>query len=576
MAFAPPFLPNGGLNSDTPTTATQPLHADIFRPPTSPSASSCNLTKSAGSLFSDGSMSTARNAGTAKRKRTSLRDSILPQWQLNAEGTYDSREEKGGEFRYTLAGQISTTPAEPLGGAENGQLDDSVYSDVDYRRALGPRTTRATDSPHDQAAPSETAGAPNAGNWGLLSLQLIGNVVGKVWEFCKKGAFRGFQAGGGPKYNANGTTVTETTGEPCAPEADASAVPVGESSMEEDAPSYAPEPAQPAVSPAYHDLATPESTPLPAPKRRQVSASNDELKNWVVVDEPSRQSPKQFAAEVRAAALRPSGLVRPRTGYYAHTSVSSHRRITSRFTGGLGTPASRSLLRISHAGSPTLTPREPASFASTRSSPVSLQTPSRIPVPIQQSAARQSPNPNPFVMPGTTTIESTFASALKSAASRPGSRPTSRHGARSSLGASTGLSPGLRQGSPAKLGGGHRRKHSSSTVLATPAATPATSATSRSRRQSMLPRRLSDLEAVSAPRLDAEALQLAQEKLAAERDADARVDAFNAKLLSMIRQGREALGTKVEVEMDSELDMELDLEMNEGGGIGGGGWEDDD
>jgi hypothetical protein len=62
----------------------------------------------------------------------------------------------------------------------------------------------------------------------------------------------------------------------------------------------------------------------------------------------------------------------------------------------------------------------------------------------------------------------------------------------------------------------------------------------------------------ASPRLDAEAKQLAQKKLAVERDTDLRVDAFNARLLSMIRQGKEALGTRVEV-MDDV----------------GGAWEDD-
>ncbi|KAL2153610.1 hypothetical protein VTH82DRAFT_4765 [Thermothelomyces myriococcoides] len=592
MSFASRFQPNEGFSSDTRTAPAQPLHADIFRPPTSPSASSCNLTKSTGSLFSDVSMSTARHAGTAKRKRTSIRESTPLDWHLNMAGAFDSREEKSGEFRYTLAGQISTTPAEALGGAESGQLDDSVYSDTDYRRALGPRTAISTDSPAEQVVPGGAAGVPNSGSWSLFSLQLIGNVVGRVWEFCKKGAFKGFQAGGGQKYNANGTTVTETTGEPSVPEPDAPpAEPVGESLAgespigerpegEDYVPSYTPETAQPAVTPTYQDLNTPESTPLPAAKRRQVSANNDELKNWVLVDEPSKQPPKHFAAEVRAAASRPSGLVRPRTGYYAQTSVSSHRRISapsSRFTGLSGTLASRPSFRISHAGSPALTPREPASFAPTRSSPVSFPTPSRIPVPVQQRSPQQSHNPNPFIIPGTTTIESTFSSTLKNTPTRSSSRPSSRHTGRSSLGASGGPGLGFRQSSPTKLGS-HRRKHSSSTASATPV-TPAV-ATTRSRRQSMVPRRPLDIEAISGtPRLDAEALQLAQEKLAAELDADAKVDAFNAKLLSMIRQGREALGTKVEVEMDSELDMELDLEMNDGlgtGSISGAGWEDDD
>ncbi|KAL2193639.1 hypothetical protein P885DRAFT_72028 [Corynascus similis CBS 632.67] len=502
MSFATQFQPNGVFNSDPSTAAPQPLHADVFRPPTSPSASSYNLTKSTGSLFSDISMSTAQHTGTAKRKRTSMRESTPLDWHMNMEEAYEGREEeRSREFRYTLAGQISTIPAEPPKGAENGQLEDSVYSDVDYRRALGPKTIPATQSPSEQASPSVAANAPGLGTWSLFSLQTIGDMVGKVWEFCKKGAFRGFQAGGGQKYSENGATVTETMGDPWVPERDATFHPVDESPMEQYAPSYSPQGAQSPLSPAYHDLSTLESTPLPAAKRRQVSANNDELRNWVVVDEPRNQPPRQFAAEVRAAAARPSGLARPRTGYYSQTSVSSHRRITTpsaRFTGGPAfsvQSASRPSLRISHAGSPNLTPREAASFASPRSSPISSMTPSRIPL------------------------------------------------------------------------GSHRRKHSSASVSSISAAA-TTTATSHSRRQSIVPKRPSDIEAIS-PRLDAEARQLAQRKLAAERDTDARVDAFNAQLLSMIRQGREALGTKVEVEMEMDDGIEIGLG-------GGGGWEDDD
>jgi len=43
-----------------------------------------------------------------------------------------------------------------------------------------------------------------------------------------------------------------------------------------------------------------------------------------------------------------------------------------------------------------------------------------------------------------------------------------------------------------------------------------------------------------------------------ERDADVRIAAFNKRLQDMIRQGKEALGTTIEVDG------------------GDGGWEDDD
>lgn len=71
-----------------------------------------------------------------------------------------------------------------------------------------------------------------------------------------------------------------------------------------------------------------------------------------------------------------------------------------------------------------------------------------------------------------------------------------------------------------------------------------------------------------SPRLDAEARQLAQRKIASEREATARVDAFNGRLLDMIRQGREALGSTVEVEMVGDGDGEGDVGED-------GGWVSD-
>ncbi|GAB1319464.1 hypothetical protein MFIFM68171_09674 [Madurella fahalii] len=570
MSFATQFHAPGAFPFDTSRTG-QALHANIFRPPESPSASSYNLAKSTGSLYSDISMSTAATTVTTKRKRANTRESTPLDWNMNMDGASDARdEEKSREFRYTLAGQISTTPACAAAGAENGVLEDSAYSDVDYRRALGPKTVSEVESPVAESSEREKPSAPPSRGWSLFTLQTIGDMMGRVWDFCKNGAFRGFHAGGGTGYTVSGSTVTETTGGPWNTEQETPPQPAEDLPMNQDLPEYVPQQPTPSpYSPVYHDFSTPESTPRPAAKRRQVSANNDEFKNWVMVDEPSNQKPRRFGAEVKAAAARSSGLVRPRSGYYAQTAASTHRRITapsSRFTGGTPTfsrAASRPSLRISHAGSPNLTHREPASFASPRSSPVSRTTPSRIPVPIQSPAG---PSQNPFAVPSTTTSSATSSatsmttttttttttSSFKSAASRP----SSRHSARLSLGSSTSnlaaTGAGARPISPIKLGGNsHRRNQSGASTAA--------------RRQSLL----TEAGSAASPRLDAEARQLAQRKLAAERDADARVDAFNAKLLSMIRQGREALGTKVEVEMEEEGG-------DVGGGFGGAGWEDDD
>ena len=633
MSFPPQFHPPGGFNLDTSTSPGQPLHAGIFRPPPSPTASSYNLAKSTGSLLSDISMSTAPHTGTAKRKRARTRESTPLDWHMNMEGAFDGREdERSRESRYTLAGEISNIPAGPAVGAVGGVLDDSVYSDVDYRRALGPKTIPGAQSPSTQIPFDRTSNAPSAATWSLFSFQTIGDMVGKVWEFCTKGAFRGFQAGGGQGYNVNGATVTETTGQPWGPEPDTPIQPPEDTPMTQATPSYFPQPAQTPSSPVYHELSspayleftTPDSTPQPAAKRRQVSANNDELRNWVVVDEPNNQPPKRFAAEVKAAAARTSGLARPRPSYSFQTSVNAQRRTAApsqRFTGGtptLSRIATRPSLRISQTGSPNLAAREPASFASPRSSPLNGSTPSRIPVAVPtQSPAQQSHNHNPFAVP--TAPFSTSTS--RTTASRPASRPASRHTTRQSLGSSSTnifatTNHNLRPVSPSKLGGtGHRRNRSS--ISASPHPT-ATAPKPAARRQSILSRQqpqhqqqsqLSQQshqqqshqhpQTTTSPRLDAEARHLAQRKLAAERDADAKVDAFNARLLSMIRQGREALGTRVEVEMegddddDGDVGMGMGVGMDEvgmgfgggggvrgggggGGGVTGGGWEDDD
>lgn len=43
-------------------------------------------------------------------------------------------------------------------------------------------------------------------------LGMLGEVVGKVWEFCIKGVFRGFQVGGGIVYMVNGMMIFEIIG----------------------------------------------------------------------------------------------------------------------------------------------------------------------------------------------------------------------------------------------------------------------------------------------------------------------------------------------------------------------------
>jgi hypothetical protein len=59
----------------------------------------------------------------------------------------------------------------------------------------------------------------------------------------------------------------------------------------------------------------------------------------------------------------------------------------------------------------------------------------------------------------------------------------------------------------------------------------------------------------ASPRLDAEAKHLAARRKMEERDTDVRINAFNKQLQDMIRQGREALGTTIEVEGNWEDEL---------------------
>ncbi len=527
MSFAPEFHVPGAYRFDTVSRSGTALSAGIFRPPESPSASSYNLAKSTGSLYSDISMSTAPATGTTKRKRVSTRESTPVEWNMNMDGANDGRQEekrRSEHFRYTLAGQINATPGGLPNGAENGILEDSVYSDVDYRRALGPkRVCDEAESPSVQlgSAQPEKPSAPSPAAWSLVALHTIGDVVGKVWEFCKSGAFRGFHAGGGKGYDIKQPDTPESR-KPWCNEHDIPTLPTEESPpFDNQLPGNFPQSDYMPYSPEYHEMTTPDSTPRPAAKRRQVSG-HDELKNWVFVNEPQNQKPRSFGAALSKANARPSAARTRQPGYHAPTAASSGRRInvpTSRLGGAPSSiPRGRTSLRISHAGSPTpnLAAREPASFAPPRS-PVSRSTPSRIPVPSQSVGS-------PFAFPGPS------AASL----SRPGSRQSR-------------VSSPIPSSSPTK---GHRRNQSG-----------ASAATMARRKTGDID--VNDIQA--SPRLDAEAKQLAQRKLAAERDTDMRVDAFNARLMMMIRQGKEALGTKVEVLDDGDID-----------GYGGTGWVDDD
>lgn len=623
MAFGNQFHMPGSYHLEGPGASTT-LNANMFRPPVSPSTSTYNLTKSTGSLLSDTSMATNGTNPAPKlgRKRTHDESNARGLSKLNREISYDTPmdgDSTRGEHRYTLAGQIETPGAQVT--PQDGGLEDSRYSDVDYRRALG--STRAQD---DDNTPNmmglvvhpETGEplTPRTAGWTSFAFQAIGGVVGKVWEFCRggAGAFRGFQAGGGKAYEFNGQSVSTLQADlnppavPTPQETPNSAYPSSAETgfytpndyfsdpqkrdrEQQQQPAYVYEEnpfakmmevQQQEVRPAAQmenpfarmevqqdDIKpaaqmknpfvrreekepSPETTPeRPAAKRRQTGfrQEDDELRrNWVVVEEEEQPSPapsnaptrpsldakRPSASRIPAATNRFSTPSRPQQSRFG-AAAASNRRISApspRFTGSaersnIPTRASSRLSVASpsasyaggYAGSPTLSAKEPASFASPRSpSQASVSsnpfTPngSRIPQP------RSVLGPNPFANTRT-------SSPIQPPRISP-SRPSSRQ---------SGIPSPLHQNLTSKIAtpNGHRKSFSSG------------SATSARGRHSI---GYEDLQ--TSPRLDDEGRQLATKRYVVQKKNDSRLDRLNAELQGLIRQGQQALGTTYDVEMD--------------------------
>lgn len=274
--------------------------------------------------------------------------------------------------RYTLKGGLDT----PTLAAEQ-RMNESQYSDIHYRRELsgtesgllgeengGYQSFLPLDLDRETNGRSRrTSGRSFTNNnegWSKAALGVVGGVVGKVWEFCKTSAFRGFHAGGGKGYTVNGNRgeshfsyeinektweteqITTTWGD------DRESTPLPGQFPEED------------FIPNWMSNPTPDATPPRAGKRRQIATNTDELaRNWVVVPPPNARPSTPSNPQIRGPAR-----------YSMQTASSTSRRsVVGRPTSRASTVAPRrpALQRVSHAGSPALQSSNGASFASPRS-----------------------------------------------------------------------------------------------------------------------------------------------------------------------------------------------------------------
>ncbi|KAI1089569.1 hypothetical protein F5B19DRAFT_485140 [Rostrohypoxylon terebratum] len=455
MSFGPQVVMPGAFHFEAPNgTPMSGVHPGMFQPPISSSpSSSVYLGKSTGTLYSD-TMTPGQNT---KRKRRGYGEYSS---MNEARSDYDGAHEKNdtnryvgeGGRRYILAGHM-----ESPNGVAPTDINDTMEDSRPHAEIESPTnyTTLA------QASPSQPQ-QPNG--WGSFALNKIGGVVGKVFDFCTVGVFRGFYAGGGKGFDMQTSPEKPSTlsGQVWCNEHDLPTLPT----------------LDPTGTPGRE---TPESTPPPAAKRRHINegAAGDEGlgRNWVMVqDQPEDARPQSRASRA------PTNF-----NHQQQALPSVIRRRIGRPVGRLSTPSfgRRASCRISHAGSVSLTNWEPASFASPRAqSPAPAFTPSRIPVPSRPQT--------PCAM------------------------------------------------SPARLS----QKPS---LIPTPSTQPSPPASRMRRRDSA--QEFGD----NSPRLDAEAKNLAARRLQEEMETDWKMNDLNAKLRDMIRQGKEALGTTIEIDGDGDV-----------------------
>ncbi|KAF4629665.1 hypothetical protein G7Y89_g8483 [Cudoniella acicularis] len=348
----------------------------IFQPPrTHPDSASSSLimTRSTNSIVSMSTTTSTGRSGLAPRKRA--RVDAGDETPRGAEEDWsttllNSGEAVGAEVcpgsptpfvntKYVLQGGMDT----PTLKAAQLATVDADYSDVGYRKSLdadGMQHTRRglfSDMEGPNYFPADGLGrdangrgrgwnSPRNSGWSKAAIEVVGEVVGKVWEFCKHS--------GSVEQNGSfwETEKHSTWGPP-----DLGSTPLPGKFPEAD------------FIPDYIDRAAPDADARPA-KRRQVSknSTHDEIaKNWVVVPPPStnvtpskppNRGPARYSMATASSAGRRSTAVAPvRPASRAGFASTTRRPMVP---------------RVSHAGSPALNSNRPASFASPRSSPSTM------------------------------------------------------------------------------------------------------------------------------------------------------------------------------------------------------------
>ncbi len=376
----------GSLNFDT----TLPPKLDVnvgarshfFQPPSTPSASS-SLHKSTASVSSQDA--SCCNRRKRPRQHSCISNQATP-YPAGSHGPTIASDTVGTQSpppfvstRYELAGGLDTPKAATFLAMEFRETDYQASSGLYSRGGRGFSTFDLTSDgyfpPPSTALGREGNGRsrlpappPLRDGLGKMVYGVVG-VAGKVLEFCKATAFRGFYAGGGQGYQMKVPAQSmkgdqsiwldmdkEGVSQFC--ERERGLIP-GRFPDDDYIPDY---------------MSQDHTTPPRAHKRIQREKGEGEMSaSWVMVDStssressPSRLSHRKVPSAAAAASTR-----RPNLKY-------GRRPIQ---------PASRPSL-TSYAGSPGLRSNRPASFASTRSPLSSPKHESPASTDLQRHAAK--------------------------------------------------------------------------------------------------------------------------------------------------------------------------------------------
>lgn len=351
--------------------------SNIFQPPRTPSASTV-LHQSTTSLSSEDGFQTSRKR---LRQENLVSNEAVPHFDDHRWANAQSTAGTPGAMspapfvntRYRLAGGLDT----PTAGYASGR-ESAISPDLTLRGGRGwrPGSGSSPESYFPQLAREGNGRSRHArvtsrqDGWGRTIYSVIG-VAGKVWEFCRTNAFRGFYAGGGQGYSMRPPintvdgqrSIWESYGEKEKMDSvdDGHALVPGGFPDEDYIPDY-----------MSHDHMTPSR---PAKRLQREKGEADLGASWIMVERNHARTSRE-SSPCRITARK-----------VPLKSSSPGRRPPSRPGQRPILPASRPCL-TSFAGSPALQPGGPASYAHPRSPISSPKHESPVSADVQKHMAR--------------------------------------------------------------------------------------------------------------------------------------------------------------------------------------------